>query len=230
MARILYSGVAGVDMSGKVNGSVFSKNKGGSYVRTKVTPVNPKSTAQQNVRNILSTWSQAWRGLTQAQRNGWINQAPFFPYSDRFGFTRQLSGSGLYIKLNANLNFADASGIDDAPAPVAIPAITTLSVAANAGAGNVVVTFAPSPIPADFSLVIRATPNIGAGRNFVKNKFRNITVAGTGQTTPLIMTTVYTNVFGVPVIDEKIFIQAFLVSIVTGQTGIPLQAECIVGS
>ena len=39
-----------VDGRGKVNGHVISKNRAGSYIRTKVTPVNPRSTAQLTQR------------------------------------------------------------------------------------------------------------------------------------------------------------------------------------
>ena len=53
MAKILMTAIV-ADIRNKLNGSVFSKNRYGAYVRTKVTPVNPQSTAQQNTRNNLS--------------------------------------------------------------------------------------------------------------------------------------------------------------------------------
>ena len=56
-----------VDGSGKLGGHVASKNRGGSYFRTKVTPTNPNSTSQAAVRSRLTALSQAFRALTIAQ-------------------------------------------------------------------------------------------------------------------------------------------------------------------
>ena len=44
MAKIKF-GMMMTDASGKLGGQVFSKNRGGSYVRTKVTPTNPQTAA-----------------------------------------------------------------------------------------------------------------------------------------------------------------------------------------
>ena len=42
MAKILTTAIV-ADIRNKLNGSVFSKNRYGAYVRTKVTPVNPQT-------------------------------------------------------------------------------------------------------------------------------------------------------------------------------------------
>ena len=51
----------------------------------------------QNVRNRLSTNSQAWRGLTEAQRQGWIDAAINFPFTDIYGNTKILSGQACML-------------------------------------------------------------------------------------------------------------------------------------
>ena len=55
MAKIKF-GMMMTDASGKLGGQVFSKNRGGSYVRTKSTPVNRQSSAQMNVRGIFVSY------------------------------------------------------------------------------------------------------------------------------------------------------------------------------
>jgi hypothetical protein len=227
MARILFSGVAGVDMRGKLNGSVFSKNKGGAYVRTKVTPVNPQTTSQQNARNRLSTQSQAWRGLTELQRQGWIDAAPNFPYTDIYGNSKQLSGFQLYVKLNSNLSLIGEPSIDDAPSPVAIPALELASVTADDSANTVIIA-GTTPVPADFAMVVMATPNVTPGKSFVKNLFRFISAEPAAATSPFDVSAEYTPVFGDPVAGNKIFVKAFYISTITGQAGIPVQAQTIV--
>lgn len=228
MAKILFSGVAGVDMRNKLNGSVFSKNRYGGYVRTKVTPVNPQTTAQQNVRNRLSTNSQAWRGLTEAQRQGWIDAAANFPFTDIYGNTKVLSGQALYVKLNNNLNMIAVASIPDAPAPVSIPALTLLSLSATAGVTAIAATFTPTPVPADVKLVFQLTGNVTPGKMFVKNLFRFVDKIPTGVASPYDLLSHYTPIHGNPVADQKIFVKAFYVSETTGQAGIPLQAMTIV--
>lgn len=227
MARVLFSGVAGVDMRGKLNGSVFSKNKGGAYVRTKVTPVNPQTTSQQNARNRLATNSQGWRDLTEAQRQGWIDAAPNFPYTDIYGNSKQLSGFQLYVKLNTNLALIGEAAISDAPAPVAIPQLELTDVTADDSTNTVIIT-GTTPVPADFAMVVMATPNVTPGKSFVKNLFRFISAEPAAATSPYDVSAEYTPVFGDPVVGNKIFVKCFYVSTITGQAGIPVQAQTIV--
>lgn len=226
MAKILTTAIV-ADIRNKLNGSVFSKNRYGSYVRTKVTPVNPQTTAQQAARNNLSSNSQAWRGLTEDQRKGWIASAINFPFTDIYGSSRTLSGNALYNKLNNNLINTGNATIADAPSPVAIPAILSLSVS-SAGAGATTVQFPLSPIPADFALQIFACTNIGPGKEFVKNLFRFIETVAAAGTSPVTVTSAIDTKFGAPVTGNKIFVRVFLVSTITGQAGIPLQAQALI--
>jgi len=227
MARVLFSGIAGVDLRGKLNGSVFSKNKGGAYVRTKVTPVNPQTTSQQNARNRLGTQSQAWRGLTEVQRQSWIDAAPNFPYNDIYGNSKQLSGFQLYVKLNTNLALIGEAAITTAPAPVAIPALALTSVTADDSANTVIIA-GTTPVPADFAMVVMATPNVSPGKTFVKNLFRFTSAEPAAATSPFDVSAEWTALFGDPVVGEKVFVKCFYVSTLTGQAGIPVMAQTIV--
>ena len=46
-----------VDGRNKIGGHVMSKNRAGAYMRTKVSPVNPRSLDQMSVRSRLSAIS-----------------------------------------------------------------------------------------------------------------------------------------------------------------------------
>lgn len=227
MAKILTTAIV-ADIRNKLNGSVFSKNRYGSYVRTKVTPVNPQTEAQQDARNLLSTFSQAWRGLTEAQRQGWIDAAQNYPITDIYGNQKILSGNALFVRLNTNLALVGVAQISDAPSPVALPALTTLSVAADDSANTVIVTFAPTPVAADFALVIMATGNVTPGKNFVKNLYRTVTFVDAAGTSPADISAAWTAKFGDPVEDQKVFVKAFFISKTTGQAGIPQLAQTVV--
>ena len=227
MAKILTTAIV-ADIRNKLNGSVFSKNRYGAYVRTKVTPVNPQTTAQQAQRNKLSTNSQAWRGLTEGQRQGWIAAASSFPATDIFGNPKVLSGNALYVKLNNNLHTLGLPSISDAPAPVAIPALSLTNLQAISGTNSVSLTFDPAAIPADFSMVIEATPQMGAGISFVKNRYRQLVVKPAATTSPVDISDEYVIANGALTLGQKVFMRAFLVSNITGQAGIPVSISAVV--
>jgi hypothetical protein len=229
MAKVLFTAVV-ADMRNKLNGSVFSKNRYGGYVRTKVTPVNPQTTAQANVRNRLATNSQAWRGLTEAERQSWIDAAPSFPMIDIFGNSKILSGSALYVKLNNNLVNISVTPIATAPAPTAIPSFILGTLTSAEGVPALSVTWTAPDLTATQKVVFQATPNVGAGISFVKNKFRQIAVVAGSSSSPTDLLTAYQAVFGDPIATQKIFVRAFVIDTVTGQAGIPSQAVAIVSA
>jgi len=55
-----------VDGRGKLGGHVASKNRHGSYFRTKVSPSQPASQYSANVRARFTTISQAWRRASRS--------------------------------------------------------------------------------------------------------------------------------------------------------------------
>ena len=227
MAKILTTAIV-ADIRNKLNGSVFSKNRYGSYVRTKVTPVNPQSTAQMAVRSNLSALSASWRALTEAQRKGWIDSAVNFPTTDIFGNSKILSGNALYVGLNTNLISVGASGIDDAPAPQGFPPLTIDIVTATAGTQALSISFSPTPVDANFAILLQATGNVGPGKSFVKNLYRVIATIPSAGSSPFNALADFTAVHGALVEGQKIFVRASLVSLLSGQKGLPSQAETIV--
>lgn len=229
MAKVKYSALVS-GMSGKLNGSVMAKNKAGDYIRTKVTPTNPQTTAQVAARNRLATWAQAWRGITQAQRNAWIAATASFPVINVFGDSKLLSGNALYTQLNTNLALIGASAIDDAPSPVAITAITALSATAAAGTPALSITFAPTPVATGEKLLIEATPCVPPSQKFVKNRFRVIASVASAGTSPYNALSAYAAVFGNPVEDQVIYIRVTVISSVTGQRGVPVQTSATVAA
>lgn len=229
MAKLLFTAVV-ADMRNKLNGTVFSKNRYGSYARTKVTPVNPQTTAQQNSRSTLSVLSANWRSLTESQRQGWINAAPNFPRTDIYGNPKILSGNALYVSLNTNLLNAGETTISDAPLPVGFNSLALGTITAAAGTPALTVAFTPTPVNPDFTLLIEATPQVGPGITFVKNKFRSVQYVAAAGTSPANILSAYTAKFGTLVEGMKIFIRIRLISTTTGQAGIPVMGSVIVAA
>lgn len=205
-----------VDGRGKIGGHVASKNKAGSYFRTKVTPANPQSLAQQSVRSSFTSLAQSWRDLTAAQRASWVAGAVNFPYVDIFGDSKQYSGFGLFMKLNGNLVNAGETALTSCPAPAEIASITTFS-AANEAMNDLTINFAPSPVPVGYSMVVSATPQVSNGKAFSKNLLRKLTVLAAGTASGLDIGALYVDKFGDMDSTSNIYVSAFLVNTTTGQ-------------
>lgn len=229
MAKIKF-GAFLVDMRGKVNGTVFSKNRGGAYARTKVTPNNPQTSAQNLVRSRLTGLSQAWRGLSQAARDAWNAAVGSFPRNNVFGDSKILSGHQLYVGLNSQLEAAGASTIGTPPVPVGAPAITALSGAAAAGAGTFTAAFAPDPVPANSALIIEATEQVSPGKANLNSLYRQIQVEAAATASPADLATAYIAKFGTLVEGQKIGLRAKIVNTDTGEVSGVVTAEVIVAA
>jgi hypothetical protein len=215
--------------SGKLGGHVFTKNRAGASMRTKVTPSNPRTSFQANVRSRLVVNSQAWAGLTDSQRQQWNSAAPNFAKSNIFGDKVNPSGFNLYQKLNNNLLAIGQPVINVPPSPVSVGAMSVMSATAVNATGVVTVTFSPA-IPVDTTMKIFATPSENAGKSFVKNKFRLIGVLTSADVSPKVITSVYAAKFGaVGATGKKIYIRAVGVSETTGVEGIGSQCVAVIG-
>lgn len=220
MARVLFGDIV-VDMRNKSGGHVYAKNRYGNYKRTKITPVNPQTTFQQNQRQSLGSLSAGWRGLTQSQRDGFSTAASSFPVTNIFGQSMILTGQALYVALNRNLFNAGQTLITAAPAPVAIPTLALDTLVADVSSTDLTFNINTATVPAGFSLMVWATPNVGAGQSFVKNKYRFLGTL-TAAANAVDAYALWNTRFGLLVAGNKVFVKCFLVSNTTGQAGVPV--------
>lgn len=217
-----------VDGRNKVGGHVFSKNRGGAYMRTKVTPVNPQSSAQTAVRSSLTFLAQSWRGLTATQRASWNGAVESFKRTDIFGDIKTPSGLNLYMRLNLNLANGNATAITTPPAPSTTVAVDSLSALFDVSSTQADIIFSTSPVPAAHSLIIEATAQVSPGKTFLKNQYRVIHVEPAAGTTPVDVYAEYTARFGALVAGQKIGVRVKMLDTTTGLTSLPLVFEAIV--
>lgn len=215
-------------MRNKLNGSVFSKNRAGNYLRNKVTPVNPQTSFQQAARNLLTQFSQAWRALTQTQISSWNAAVEDFSTTDIFGDARNPSGKNLYTKLNINLALVGVAPISTPPLVGSVLPATSISVAADGPAVALDVTFTPTPVPANTAWILRATRPLSPGKTFVKSDLRVIAVLDAAEASPYDALAEYQAKFGNLVVGEKVFVTLQAVNKITGQAGVQLSASTIV--
>jgi hypothetical protein len=220
-----------VDGRNKIGGQVASKNRAGAYLRNKVTPVNPSSSAQVTQRARFARFAQGWRGLTQALRDAWNAAVSAYKTTDIFGDIQNPSGFNLYVRLNTNLDNIGASAIDVPAAPVAVNVFSSMSLAAAEGAGTIVATVSPETLDANEYVIFRATPAQSPGKNFVKSEFRQIDVVTAIVAGSVDLETAYNAKFGdVGAAGQKIFIEAIHVNINTGQVSQRQQAVAVIAA
>lgn len=102
-------------ISGKVGGNIFSNNKGGAYVRSFSKPTNPNTSRQAAVRAAFGALSSNFRALPAAQKANWNSVASNYPYSNKLGETKILTGAQLYVKANNVLQTAGLPTVNSMP-------------------------------------------------------------------------------------------------------------------
>jgi len=216
---------------GAIAGLVFSRNSSGAYIRQKVTPINPKTVAQVLVRTLLTAVSQAWRGLTEAQRKAWNTVAATVTFTNIFGDGVAPTGFGLHSRTGRNLQEIGEALLTEPPAPGDVEGFTSLSVVVDNGevveADKIKLSFLPA-LPADQKLIVYATPALSAGVNFVDSEFRKITFIDDADVSPFSIGVIYSDVFGqIPPAGTKVFFKVRPIVIASGQSGTELKASDI---
>jgi hypothetical protein len=217
-----------VDGRGKIGGHVASKNRAGSYMRTKVTPVNGRTTAQILSRTRLATLAAAWSGIGDASRLAWNHAVDLWKRTDVFGDLKSPSGFNLYQKLNNNLAQVGVAAMSVPPLPAGITNWTTFSFIPD-NTGTMVITFAATPVPAGFAVLIDGTAPCSPGLTNANARFRRVTSLAAAVATGVDIQAAYVLKFGsIAPVGNRIFLRATMVNIATGQKGQPVQATALI--
>ena len=119
------------EASGRLGGMVFSRNKGGAYVRKFVTPTNPSTAKQRAVRERFAQRTHEFRTLPPATKAMWLE------YSNTY--FNPLTGTGKGGALNAFLSNRQA--VDNANQ---VANVTTFDVGVSPAAAFVLPTSPPT--------------------------------------------------------------------------------------
>lgn len=217
---------------GKIGGHIASRNRAGAYLRTKISPVNRNTVLQQTNRSSFGAIARAWRFLTQAQRDAWNAAVSNWQTTDIFGDVKTPSGFNLHQRLNSLRALFDLEYLVTPPSPLANmqPAMfRDATIVLSTGAIEVdVQTPDPINVGTENGFIIRATPPLSPGQEYVRNKTRIIgTFSGNDlpavneddEFMPMDITEMYTDTFGaLSLADEgsKIYISATLVHLPSG--------------
>jgi hypothetical protein len=213
MAKIKF-GMMMTDARGKLGGQVFSKNKGGAYVRTKVTPTNPQTTAQSTVRALFGVISQGWSALTSTARTSWRTAVDSWKTTDVFGDLLAPTGKELYQRLNNQAQTVGYSAIATPPIKVVLPDDIVTAIAIDTTASTLTMT--GNSTSASIRISIFGTAPLSQGTKFVKNRLRQIIAPVGNADSPSDDYSAYVAKFGLPVAGDNIVIGVKYVA-ATGQ-------------
>jgi len=232
MAKIQFGNVV-ADARNAVGGIVYSRNTWGAYIRQKVSPVQPRSPRQQEMRANLTELSKRWGTvLTEEQREAWRQFGAAFPVVDVFGNSIALTGIAAYQRVNRVRALLGLPPLDDPPANMDVLAPDSASLQITwegepAGL-HLKVAFAPSPTPTNHRLEVWATKGMSPGRAFVSSELRLVAIAPANQTSPFDFTAFYLERLGLPSVGQKVFVEVRFVNTTNGAQSRGLRAFAIV--
>ncbi len=208
MAKVKFSALIS-EMRGKLNGSVFTKNRYGSALRNKITPVNRRTTYQQSVKSLFTYYTQKWRSLTPDQHKAWNSVVEDFKRNNIFGDSVKPTGSNLYCELNANLAIISESELTNPPLQRVIEGVKSFKIDVNStvGAERFDIIFDPTSTNIEVYHLIYATRCYSPGKSFIQNEYRLIGYIEPDSDSPYDALTSWTDRFGPLVSGQKVSVK-----------------------
>jgi hypothetical protein len=227
MALVQYGGGI-LDMRGSIGGQVHSRNRNGNYIRARTTPVNPQSSRQNKIRNVIMSLTQYWSNtLTQAERNEWEVYAAAITRVNKLGAQIKLTGFNHFIRSNSPRSQQDEAIIDSGPVVLTLPGSDPIFECEVDETGQEIsVTFDPAlawNILDDGLMLISMSIPKQVGTNFIGGPFR---VAGliqgqtsTPPTSPQILAVPF------PVAENQVLVCRARISEADGRLSDPFQHQ-----
>ncbi len=230
MAKIQNSALVGA-ISGAMGSTVFARNKGGQYMRSRSVPITSTTTYALEAKARMAAKTAAFRNLTAAQRMAWEEWAATHTVTDRLGAQIQLTGHQAYVSSNIRADLLPTPGTVATPPVLPAPAsLTTLTATWDIGIGDFEIVFTPTPIGATNHLYCQAAV-VGSGAiNYVTNLLKLVSVTAANQATDLDLQTAIEERFGPLVVGQYVHIWASILSATTGLLSPPLRTSGIVVS
>ena len=195
-----------IPQTGKFGRSVTWPGRNGLIRRILVTPANPRTDRQLEVRDLLSQQARRFDALTDAQQDAWNVAAAGYQSRPTLGQSGPLTGLQLFIRVNCKLGLLGLVPVDVPPAAPQFPNLAPQSLVITNTGGVVAVKLACPTEPGD-NTVLRASPPqnsaVRACRNYRIIGLCPAPVQGSADITGL-----YTAEFGAVPIGKRLFVRA----------------------
>lgn len=198
-------------ISGSLGSVVFSHNKGGAYMRNRVTPTKATSEYAVTAKARMTTASQAWQGLTDDQQTAWREWAKTNPIMNAIGQSRIVAGHVSYIRINILAIMCGVAALTEPPVTPAPGPLIYLALSADIGAGTFDVTFQATPLGATEKLMVWAALVDSKGIKYVENLYKLVTVSAAEQASPLDIQTAVEARFGTISVDQVLHVNCQII-------------------
>lgn len=225
---IFTPGPAVAAVSGSVGGTVFSRNRGGQYMRRRAIPTNPSSPDQLTIRAIFSAQSQDWADLTAAQRASWELWAEQNPITNALGNSILKSGHQSFVGINSRLDLLAQVALTAPPIINAPTALDTLVVDGDIGLGDVDIEFTTTPLGAGVVLWILAAVTNSAGITYVQNLYRRVGSSPAAQASPFDIQSMVEAKFGTLIVGQTLHVLVSTFDVATGLLSVPLRSSVVI--
>ena len=217
-------------VSGRIGGIVYSRNRGGAYIRNGSIPTLSSTPYAMAAKAKLADYSKLWADLTTVQQLAWKNWATQNPVTNRLGHQITLSGHMAFVQLN--INISNAGGILIADPPVVAPpsSLTSMTVTYDIGAGTSTIAFTPTPLSSGECLAVEMAVVDNPGVNYVENLYKLIDVMADASASPYDWAAAAATRFGTLIVGQKVFVRCYVVSQDTGLKSAPSVANGVIVS
>ena len=158
-----------IPQTGKLGLTVTWPGRNGLLRRILVTPKNPRTDRQLEVRDLFSQQVRRFIALTDTQQDAWNVAAARYQSGSTLGQSGPLTGVQLFVRVNCNLGLLGQDPVDLPPAAPQFPTLAPQSLVITNTAGVIAVKLTCVGDPGE-NTVLRASPPqsaaVRACRNF----------------------------------------------------------------
>jgi hypothetical protein len=206
---------------GKLGLTVTWPARNGLVRRILVTPKNPRTDRQLEVRELLVQQARRFDALTDAQQDAWNVVANGFQSRPSLGQSGPLTGLQLFVRINCKLGLLGQDAVDAPPVAPQFPSLAVQSLVITNTAGVIAVKLACPTNPGE-STVLRASPPQNSAIRACRN-FRIIGICPAPADGSADITALYTAEFGAVPAGKRLFVQAS--TMVNGFESLPRQFQ-----
>lgn len=206
MAQYNASGLIG-EIKGSIGSTTFQGGNHSTMIRVKKYHTQKQSDYRNLAKSNLAAVATAWRGLTDGQRATWVSTAAHWPLVNKFGVTFYPTPFECFCAYNIG-NIKNFVGIKQTPnaitAPIDIGPYTSLAI----DSSSMLLSWTTAPSTHTW-LSMFASPCLSPGRNGKAEKTQYIGVIDISGLTSYDMIGEYTERFGAPIVNQKIFLRTY---------------------
>jgi hypothetical protein len=195
-----------IPQTGKFGMSVTWPARNGLVRRILVTPANPRTDRQLEVRDLLSQQARRFDALTDAQQDAWNVAAAGYQSRPSLGQSGPLTGMQLFIRVNCKLGLLGQTQVDVPPEAPQFPDPAPQNLVITNTAGVVAVKLTCPTDPGE-TTVLRASPPQNSAVRACRN-FRIIGVCPAPVAGAADITGLYTAEFGAVPVGKRLFVRA----------------------